>query len=123
MAAQVVRLQFEAGIQRDGPDLSSNRCVDAQWCRWHRGQPKKMGGYVLIAEGADNIGTARGAFIVDRNGYLSVFIGTDTGIFQVDVSFSGTASSFIDRTPTGFALKPTSWSFMGFMIKQVVEDC
>jgi hypothetical protein len=41
-------LASQPGIQRDGTVLASRAHTDAQWVRWQRGLPRKMGGYRVV---------------------------------------------------------------------------
>ncbi len=40
-----VVIRSEPGVKRDGTQFEGNFYVDAQWCRWNRGLPRKIAGY------------------------------------------------------------------------------
>lgn len=80
MTAKVVALTVKPGIQRDGTQFASPTYVDGQWCRFHNGLPKKMGGYRGIFPSAPGI--SRGMILSSQNGLTYVFSGQDDGLYQ-----------------------------------------
>lgn len=48
MAGKLFPITAGAGCERDGTEFASTHYIDTQWCRFQRGQPKKMGGYNQI---------------------------------------------------------------------------
>ena len=54
----------EPGIQRDGTQFDTRRCIDGQWVRFYKGRPKKIGGSVLIDPG--NLEIIRNIYNVDQ---------------------------------------------------------
>jgi hypothetical protein len=44
----LIQLASAPGVQRDGTMLAATAHTDAQWCRWQRGLPRKIGGYKTI---------------------------------------------------------------------------
>ena len=45
---QLFQITSLPGVKRDGTNLDGDFFNDAQWCRFQRGRPKKMGGMQLI---------------------------------------------------------------------------
>lgn len=93
-------LDFEAGVQRDGTRFDGNRYIDALWCRWRLGRPRKMGGFKLITDKIS--GLSRRMHSWYQNGQIVTHIGTVNGIQQVIFDRFGALVSVTDRTPAGF---------------------
>ncbi len=51
----IIPLASAPGTQRDGTLLAATAHTDAQWCRWQRGLPRKIGGYKVIQPYANGI--------------------------------------------------------------------
>jgi len=45
LTANVISLNINPGIQRDGTQFDSDKYVDGMWVRFQRGRPRKIGGY------------------------------------------------------------------------------
>ena len=93
-------LNFTPGIQRDGTRFDTTRYLDALWCRWRAGRPRKMGGYKQIT-GTLN-GLPRRIHSFYTNGNIISHIGTVNGIQQVIYDKYGNFISASDRTPSNF---------------------
>lgn len=98
--AQPSLLDFQPGTQRDGTKLDGNRYIDALWCRFRLGRPRKMGGYREITDTLNGI--PRRVHIFYRGDEAIIHIGTQNGIQQVIVDPLGNLISINDRTPVGF---------------------
>ena len=100
----------EPGIQRDGTQLDTRRCIDGQWVRFYKGRPKKIGGSVLIDPG--NLEIIRNIYNVDQqNEITDCYLGRASSLAFTSVA-SGIAAPEVDRTPTGFATNPNNnWTF------------
>jgi hypothetical protein len=98
--AQPSLLDFQPGTQRDGTKLDGNRFIDALWCRWRLGRPRKMGGYRQITDTLNGI--PRRVHIFYRGDEAIIHVGTQNGIQQVIVDPQGNLISMADRTPVGF---------------------
>jgi hypothetical protein len=46
---QLFTIMSLPGIKRDGTVLDGDNYSDGQWCRFQRGRPKKMGGFVRVS--------------------------------------------------------------------------
>lgn len=93
-------LDFQPGTQRDGTKLDANRFLDALWCRWRLGRPRKMGGYVEITNELNGI--PRRVHCFYRGDEVIIHVGTQNGIQQVIIDPSGNLISILDRTPPSF---------------------
>jgi hypothetical protein len=93
-------LRFQPGVQRDGTALDAERCLDAVWCRWRLGRPRKMGGYKQISGELNGLPQKVHCFY--QNGQIISHIGTSAGIQQVVFDPRGNLISIADRTPATF---------------------
>lgn len=93
-------LDFLPGVQRDGTQFDATRYLDALWCRWRLGRPRKMGGFKEITDIL--FGLPRRIHCFYQNGLVYIHIGTTSGIQQVVIDSFGNLVSFADRTPTTF---------------------
>ena len=73
MTANVISLNIQPGIQRDGTQFDSPMYVDGQWVRFQRGRPRKIGGYNAIFQNAPEI--SRGMTMQSQNGLNYVYSG------------------------------------------------
>lgn len=105
-----VRIYSKPGVKRDGTLLEGDNHVDAMWCRWQRGLPRKIGGYRRLTNLLDGIG--RGMNVFDQNNETYTHIGSASVLQQMLVDPNGVVSSMSDRTPAGFAADPLNiWQF------------
>ena len=93
-------LDFAPGVQRDGTQFDSNSFLDALWCRWRLGKPRKMGGFKEITDRL--AGVPRRIHCFYTGGNIIAHIGTVAGIQQVIFNSNGTLVSIADRTPATF---------------------
>src|SRR5882672_8687307 len=93
------------GIQRDGTEFDSRgMCIDGQWVRFYEGRPKKIGGYVLLDPGNNEI--IRNIYNVDKsNDITDCYLGRPSTLAVAPVS-AGIANPEFDRTPVGFVADP-----------------
>lgn len=97
---QPVPLNFPPGVQRDGTIFDSDRCVDAQWCRWRQARPRKMGGFTQIVDNL--LGVPRRIHMFYQGPNTIIHIGTSKSLQQVVVDQNGNLVSQADRTPATF---------------------
>lgn len=100
MSAQPFPLDFQPGIQRDGTRFDATRYLDALWCRWRLGRPRKMGGFKQITNLLNGLPRKIHCFYINNN--VIIHIGTPVGIQQVVIDSFGNFISIVDRTPIGF---------------------
>lgn len=106
MPLQPFILDFTPGIQRDGTELSNNVYTDALWCRFQRGQPRKIGGYRTLSQ--NMTGIPRQLHQQTLNAYTYVHSGYAAGIELVTVDSGGMSSVPADRTPAGYPNDPAN---------------
>lgn len=99
MADPLFPLRSMPGVRRDGTDLDSPFYASAQWVRFQRGKPRKMGGYSQLS-GQLNA-PIRSVFVDSRNGQTTAHYFGKWGIQQQVIS-GGSATNLADRTPVGF---------------------
>jgi len=113
----IYSLAIPAGIRRDGTVFQNDQYTDGVWCRFQRGEPKKIGGYRTLFSGL--VGIARGLISQPYNGvnYLfsgnykeldvyttSTSYGTGSGPFTANI-LPGTAFvSLVSNTTTSFTV-------------------
>lgn len=94
-------LSFQPGTQRDGTNFDGNRYIDALWCRWRLGKPRKMGGYRTATDALAGMPRRMHGYYL--NGKIYFHIGTTNGIQQVVVDQYGNLLSVANRTPATFS--------------------
>jgi len=75
---QIYSLVVPAGIKRDGTLFQSDNYTDGTWCRFQRGEPKKIGGYRSIFNSFTGI--YRGLVAQPYNGVNYIFAGNAYGL-------------------------------------------
>ena len=110
MPEQPFSLDFPAGIQRDGTAFDSKKYLDALWCRFRLGRPRKMGGYQTVTDAINGVGRKIHCFYTGNN--VIVHIGHSRGLQQVTLDQNGNLIGIADRTPATFAggIDP-GWTF------------
>ena len=110
MVTRPVHIQSLAGIKRDGTRLQGDYYIDGQWCRFQRGLPRKMGGYVQISTGLS--GLSRGMYTFSANNNLYTHVGSGSALERLTIAFEdGIASTVTNRTPASFAASANNmWS-------------
>lgn len=98
--AQPFLFQFQPGVQRDSTELDSNSALEAIWCRWRIGRPRKMGGYQEVTAALNGLPRRIHCYYTGDKVYAHV--GTTAGIQQVVMDRLGNLVSINDRTPPGF---------------------
>jgi hypothetical protein len=104
-------LLSRAGVQRDGTKLSQTQYIDAVWCRFYQGLPRKILGYREQLRTVDGI--ARQLDVESYDGFTYVHLGTQDVLQRYTINTdSGLPGTLIDRTPTGFAADVNNnWQF------------
>ena len=82
---KIFSLAIPAGIKRDGTVFQADQYTDGVWCRFQRGDPKKIGGFATLFTSFNGI--YRGMINVPYNGVNYVFAGTANNL---DVFTTGT---------------------------------
>jgi hypothetical protein len=81
----IYSLVIPAGIKRDGTVFQNLEYTDGVWCRFQRGEPKKIGGFSTLFTSFN--GVYRGMMNVPYNGVNYIFAGTANSL---DVFTTGT---------------------------------
>lgn len=112
MAIQPFPLDFQLGVQRDGTKFDAKRYLDALWCRWRLGRPRKMGGYRQITGAIPGLPRRIHGYYAGPLIYWH--IGTTTSLIQVVTDQFGNFLSTANRTPARFQGGPEiGWSLDG----------
>lgn len=99
MASMPMKLRSLPGVKRDGTRLEGNHYIDAQWCRWQRGLPRKMGGYRSVSQNLPELVYGMSSFSANANQY--VHLGSAEQLVQRVISALGVQIDAHDRTPAG----------------------
>ena len=82
---RIYSLVVQPGIKRDGTVFQAEQYTDGVWCRFQRGDPKKIGGFATLFTSFNGI--YRGMINIPYNGVNYVFAGTADSL---DVFTTGT---------------------------------
>jgi hypothetical protein len=84
---QIYSLAIPAGIKRDGTIFQNDQYTDGVWCRFQRGDPKKMGGYRTVF--TSNVGIYRGLVSLPYNGVNYIFAGNfqELDVFTTNINY------------------------------------
>jgi hypothetical protein len=96
----IFELISQSGVRRDGTDLDSQFWSDAQWVRFQRGRPRKMGGYRMLSD--QLYGPVRATHVDSRSAGTTVHSFSQWGVEQLLVDQSGAEVGQFNRTPSGF---------------------
>lgn len=99
----IYTLGVQAGIKRDGTIFESREFTDGVWCRFQRGVPKKMGGYVELFR--DPNGIARGMIVNAYNGQNFIFAGNQNTLdaFTTGTTFGAGSGPYSANMLIGYA--------------------
>jgi hypothetical protein len=91
---QIFSLVVKPGIKRDGTVFQAEEYTDGVWCRFQRGDPKKMGGYRSIFNSLTGI--YRGMIAQPAGGVNYIFAGNAYGIdvFTTGLTYSQGSGPF-----------------------------
>ena len=113
----IYSLSIPAGIKRDGTQFQNEQYTDGVWCRFQRGDPKKMGGYRTLF--TSNTGVYRGMVSQPYNGVNYIFAGnykeldvftcginygTGSGPFAVNVLPGTVQFTLVSQTSSSFVI-------------------
>jgi hypothetical protein len=102
----LIPLNFLPGTQRDGTALDSNRAIDAQWCRWRLGRPRKINGYYETYDALTGI--TRKFYLFYQGNQIIIHAGTGKSLEKIVLDNNGNVLSHVDRTPDSFAAGPNA---------------
>jgi hypothetical protein len=114
----LIQLKNSPGVERDGTVLASQAYTNAQWCRWQRGLPRKMGGYRVTQPYLTAV--SRALITQAQNGFRYVTSGHANGLDQFTMDNSAVSSTVSNPVfpatthPTTAGLTPSplnTWQF------------
>jgi hypothetical protein len=97
---QLFQINCLPGVKRDGTALDGDQFNDAQWCRFQRGRPKKIGGCQVITDRLS--GPARSTLVWSRGVMNAIHGFSQYGIEALLVDNNGLGNLVASRTPVGF---------------------
>ena len=104
-----IKVQSRPGVQRDGTRFDSNSYIDAQWCRFQRGLPRKIGGYQSITTLPQ---ICRGMAMFSLNGVQYAYFGSQSQLKMIETDSNDVFLGSFDRTPAALAISSdTMWQF------------
>ncbi len=105
-----ILLQPKPGVRRDGTRFDADFYSDAQWCRFQRGKPRKMGGYRMLQNSIGAIPRLLHVFSRSGNTYTHVGHGSGIDVFSLSNTMSATPPA--SRTPVAFTPgTDVTWDF------------
>lgn len=105
-----VLIRSQPGVKRDGTQFEGDFYVDAQWCRFNRGLPRKIGGYTSITSAL--LEKIYGLNSYSQDGTQYVALGSASMLQQAQVTSTGVLSALNDRTPAGLVSDANNlWQF------------
>jgi len=108
-----VKILSAPGVQRDGTQFDSKNYIDAKWCRFQMGRPRKMGGYQAVTSTLPEI--VHGMHVYSASGVQYAHVGSGGQLNQVLVNSSGSFAGLHNRTPIAHIANPNSlWQFEVF---------
>lgn len=97
MPEQPVPIRSAPGIKRDGTQFEGDNYIDGLWCRFQRGLPRKINGYVGVTSTVPEL--ARGMSSFSANGTQYLHMGGATTLTQIQANSEGIFTAQNDRTP------------------------
>ena len=112
---RIYSLVVQAGIKRDGTVFQADQYTDGVWCRFQRGDPKKIGGFSTLFTSFN--GTYRGMINIPYNGVNYVFAGTANSldVFTTGTTYGSGSGPYIANTLPGI-VQATVTSFTSTQI-------
>lgn len=106
----IVPIRSVPGVKRDGTEFEGANYIDAQWCRFRRGLPRKMGGYRSITSSLQ--GPVHSTYIHSGGGVNRLFFGSSSALEYTDVTSDGIGGGVGDLTPAGLEANDDNlWQF------------
>lgn len=99
MPGSPIKIGAEPGVKRDGTELEGSKYIDAQWCRFRRGFPRKMGGERVVTQSL--VGPVYSMYSHTDTEVTRVYFGSSNALEFSDLDTrSGIGGSNGDRLPT-----------------------
>lgn len=113
MSGTPTLIRSQPGIKRDGTRYDGEYYIDAQWCRWQRGLPRKIGGCRAVTSQLPE--RVYGMLASSINGTQYAHLGSATKLMQVQMDNQGVIVGLNDRTPVTLAVSTDNvWQFDTF---------
>lgn len=96
-----IDIRSAPGIKRDGTQWEGDNYVDAQWCRFQRGLPRKMAGYRAVTSTIPD--KIYGMHVYSQNGTQYAHLGGAASLTQILMDAFGNFAGLNARVPVGFA--------------------
>lgn len=113
MPTQPFPIKSQPGIQRDGTRFAGKSYSDGLWCRFQRGLPRKMGGFITLTD--DLFERVYGLSSFSQAGGVYQHLGGTARLTQVVSNSGGNFLSTANRTPGGFSANPNNLWQMDFL--------
>ena len=97
MPETTIILRSQPGIKRDGTKYDGDFYTDAQWCRWQRGLPRKMGGYKATQKYLSQV--SRGFSNFTQMNFIYCHSGGSSTLERFTIDSTGNSSIVTSRTP------------------------
>ena len=99
----IYSLAIPAGIKRDGTVFQNDQYTDGVWCRFQRGDPKKIGGYRTLFTGL--VGISRGMISQPYNGVNYIFAGNyqELDVYTTSINYGSGSGPFTANILPGTA--------------------
>ena len=98
---QIYSLAIPAGIKRDGTVFQNDQYTDGVWCRFQRGEPKKIGGFATLFTSFSGI--YRGMINIPYNGVNYVFAGNANvlDVFTTGTTYGSGSGPYVENMLPG----------------------
>lgn len=107
---QPTKIRSAPGVKRDGTVLEGATYVDGLWCRFQRGLPKKVGGFVSVAQNLPE--RVYGIHSFSANSRQHIHLGGAAQLQKREINNSGQVVGQNDRTPAGLVASDLNlWQF------------
>jgi hypothetical protein len=94
---QPIIVRSRPGVKRDGTEFDGDFYVDAQWCRFQRGLPRKMGGCVAVISTLHE--KVYGMASYAQNAIFYQHLGSASALLQIKTDAAGGLLGTNNRTP------------------------
>ena len=104
----IYSLAIPPGIKRDGTIFQADQYTDGVWCRFQRGDPKKIGGFATLFTSFNGI--YRGMINIPYNGVNYVFAGTANtlDVFTTGTTYGSGSGPYIANMLPGVVQAPVT---------------
>jgi hypothetical protein len=105
---QIYSLAIAPGIKRDGTIFQNDQYTDGVWCRFQRGEPKKIGGFSTLFTSFNGI--YRGMISIPFNGVNYIFAGNAAGldVFTTGTTYGNGSGPYVANVLPGVVQAPVT---------------